>query len=74
MYYGDIYVNKINSNLNSYTMGCGCKNKQNTQQTVQTQTTQSQINQQNAQNLTSNTNNVQENIKKVIEKYYTKNK
>lgn len=53
-------------------MGCGCKNKQNTQ-TVQTQTTQAQINQQNAQNIQTQTN-VQENIKKVIEKYYNKSR
>jgi hypothetical protein len=53
-------------------MGCGCKNKQNSQPTVQT--TQSQVNQQSIQNIQTQQQqtSVQENVQKVIEKYYNK--
>ena len=47
-------------------MGCGCKNKGN----------QAQPNQQSASPQAQPTNNtsIQESIKKVVEKYYTKKK
>ena len=45
-------------------MGCGCKNKQQAQQPqTQTQT-------QQGANTTQNKTNVQESVKKVINKYY----
>jgi hypothetical protein len=47
-------------------MGCGCKNNQNTSN----QTSQTQQVAQNTQTKKPN-ETVQENIKKVIEKYYT---
>jgi hypothetical protein len=47
-------------------MGCGCKNKANESQAPQPQ----QAPQPNQQTQQTN-NNVQETIKKVIEKYYT---
>jgi hypothetical protein len=47
-------------------MSCGCKNKANASQAPQTQ----QAPQPNQQTQQTN-NNVQETIKKVIEKYYT---
>jgi hypothetical protein len=46
-------------------MGCGCKNKQN-QTANQTQQVQPQQQVKNP--------NIQESIKKVVEKYYTKKK
>lgn len=48
-------------------MSCGCKNKAN-QQSQQTQT-QTQT-QQGGSNTAQNTTNVQESVKKVIQKYY----
>jgi hypothetical protein len=45
-------------------MGCGCKNKQQAQQ-PQTQT-------QQGANTTQNKTNVQESVKKIINKYYRK--
>jgi hypothetical protein len=48
-------------------MGCGCKNKQQAQQ-PQTQT-QTQT-QQGGSNTAQNNTNVQESVKKVIQKYY----
>lgn len=45
-------------------MGCGCKNKANQQQAQPTQT--QQATQTNAQT----SSNIQENVKKVISKYY----
>jgi hypothetical protein len=46
-------------------MGCGCKNKQQAQQPqTQTQT------QQGGSNTAQNNTNVQESVKKVIQKYY----
>jgi hypothetical protein len=49
-------------------MGCGCKNKSN-QQAQQAQTQQTQVQQQGS-NVTETKGNVQENVKKVINKYY----
>ncbi len=47
-------------------MGCGCKNKQQAQQPqTQTQT-------QQGANTTQNKTNVQESVKKIINKYYRK--
>jgi len=66
-FFGDIYINNlINKTLNNLTMSCGCKNKANASQAPQTQ----QAPQPNQQTQQTN-NNVQETIKKVIEKYYT---
>jgi len=68
-FFEDIYINNlINEPLNNLTMSCGCKNKANASQAPQPQPQQApQPNQQTQQT----NNNVQETIKKVIEKYYT---
>ena len=52
-------------------MSCGCKNKANqqTQQTQQSQTQQTQVQQQGG-NVSETKGNVQENVKKIINKYY----
>jgi hypothetical protein len=47
-------------------MSCGCKNKANQQQAQQSQVQTQQANTNTAQNNT----NVQESVKKVIQKYY----
>jgi hypothetical protein len=47
-------------------MGCGCKNKQQAQQPIQPVQTQNQQTTQTEQTKA----NVQENVKKVISKYY----
>lgn len=49
-------------------MGCGCKNKNNGNQTPQTQGAQTTSNTQNQ------SPNIQESIKKIVEKYYNKKK
>ena len=49
-------------------MGCGCKNKAN-QQAQQGQPSQNQV--QSGANTAQN-NNVQESVKKIINKYYRK--
>jgi len=60
----DVYINKRLNILKI--MGCGCKNKAN----------QAQPTQQSASPQAQSTNNssIQESIKKVVEKYYTKKK
>jgi len=54
-------------------MSCGCKNKANQQaqqaQQAQTQQTQTQVQQQGG-NVSETKGSVQENVKKVIQKYY----
>ena len=52
-------------------MSCGCKNKANqqTQQTQQAQTQQTKVQQQGG-NVSETKGNVQENVKKIINKYY----
>lgn len=49
-------------------MGCGCKNKQQAQQPQ----TQTQTQTQQGANTTQNKTNVQESVKKIINKYYRK--
>ena len=49
-------------------MGCGCKNKAN-QEAQQAQTQQASTQQQGG-NVQETTSNIQENVKKVISKYY----
>lgn len=48
-------------------MGCGCKNKAN----QEAQPTQQSV---SPQTQTTNNSTIQESIKKVVEKYYTKKK
>ena len=48
-------------------MGCGCKQKQQAQQAQQAQTQTQQ-----GANTTQNKTNVQESVKKIINKYYRK--
>ncbi len=50
-------------------MGCGCKNKSQGAQTPQTQSNPN-VNTSNVQQTKSSS--IQENIKKVVEKYYNK--
>jgi len=47
-------------------MGCGCKNKQQAQQPQ----TQTQTQTQQGANTTQHNTNVQESVKKIINKYY----
>lgn len=51
-------------------MGCGCKGKNNGNQTPQTQGAQPANNTQSQRQ----TSTIQENIRKVVEKYYNKKK
>jgi hypothetical protein len=57
----------INKPLKILDMGCGCKNKAN--QAQQAQPVQTQQAQQGA-STAQNNNNIQESVKKVINKYY----